>query len=232
MARVLGVQWARATDCASRPESARLGRDRKVYHPPKDRPMSVRLAAARDRWPDPVGRLEAHLSRLPEHARMSRFLTRVCCGSAEEAFFDLRLLAASARCVQASGLRAGFRQRPIIDPETGHVVGDLRVPALELELGGLRLLLLPQVSIQVIARTPDGIRVRTLTVDFLVKAVLDGRASWLILEVDGAGHDGRGDRERSQQLGLPLLRMTTEDIESEQCLDRLAERLLQLLSAP
>lgn len=112
------------------------------------------------------------------------------------------------------------------------MVGDLRVPALELELGDLRLLLLPQVSIQVIARAREGLRVRTLTVDFLVKAVLGGRASWLVLEVDGAGHDARGDRERSQQLGLPVLRMTTEDVASEQCLDRLAERLLQLLSAP
>lgn len=231
LARVLRVQWARPTECArGRADTATLASSSMRYHPPSDRPMSVRLAAARDRWPQAVACLEDWLARRRDRAQISRFLARAACGSAEEALLDLRLLSAGARSVRASALRAGFRLRPVVDPATGLMVGDLRVPALELALGDWQLLLIPQVSMQVLVRVPtgEGLKQRTPTVDFLVKAALRGRILWFVLEVDGTGHDPRGDRDRAQQIGVPIIRLSTEEVESERCLDTLQGKLEEL----
>lgn len=229
LARVLGVQWARPTECArGRADTATLASTGMRYHPPSDRPMSVRLAAARDRWQETVARLEESLAGRPDRAQVSRFLARTACGSAEEALFVLRALARGACSVRASALRAGFRLRPIVDPATGLMVGDLRVPALELPLGDQRLLLIPQVSMQVLVRKGEGLKQRTPTVDFLVKAAVHGRILWFVLEVDGTGHDPCGDRDRARQIGVPVLRLDTEDVESEHCLDTLQRKLEEL----
>lgn len=231
MALVLGVQWARPTECArGRADTAALASSPMRYHPPSDRPMSVRLAAARDRWPEAVARLEESLARRPDRAQVSRFLARTACGSAEEALVDLRVLSAGARSVRASALRAGFRLRPIVDPATGLMVGDLRVPALELSLGDLRLLMIPQVSVQVLVRTGEGLKQRTPTVDFLVKAAVHGRILWFVLEVDGTGHNPRGDRDRARQIGVPVLRLGTDEVESEHCLDTLQHMVEDLVA--
>ncbi|MCE7875215.1 XRE family transcriptional regulator, partial [bacterium CPR1] len=231
LARVLRVEWARPTECSrGRADTANLASSPMRYHPPSDRPMSVRLAAARDRWPEAVARLEQSLARRADRAQISRFLVRIACGSAEEALFDLRSLSGGARSVRASPLRAGFRLRPVVDPATGLMVGDLRVPALELALGDWQLLLIPQVSVQVLVRdrTGTGLKQRTPTVDFLVKAAVRGRILWFVLEVDGTGHDPRGDSERARHIGVPIVRLSTEEVATERCLDTLQRKLEEL----
>ena len=52
---------------------------------------------------------------------------------------------------------------------------------------------------------------------------------WIIVEVDGPGHDAHDDRKREQDIGLPTLRLNSQDVESGEAADAIFTRLKTVL---
>lgn len=102
--------------------------------------------------------------------------------------------------------------------------GDLRVPCLDFKLTNGECLLFSQVTVQ----TRQGI----YRLDALVCIYTSRNRIWCDLEVDGQGHDPRFDLERQRALGLPTVRLNTEDLTTPDILATLEGKISPLLGLP
>lgn len=152
------------------------------------------------------------------------FLVLTPSQSAPEWVFQLRHLVHGAHPTRLAPLEVSFRQHPVLDPETRECVGDCPVPSLTGEVGAVRYLLIPQVHVRTI-RGP-------YTLDLLGGLKLRGRSTrFFNAEVDGGGHDPRYDREREQNLAMPTVRFTPEEIARPDFVEYFLDRSLRLFTA-
>lgn len=152
-----------------------------------------------------------------------RHLERTCCDSKFELAGVLHALAGGADLCEISTHRLGFTAHPTVDRETREPVGHRPKVGYLLKREALRLLLLPQVSLQV----KDG---TVYTLDALALILQGRRRLWADFEVDGSGHRTSWEEERSAALGLPELRFTEEDLVDPDFLDRLWRRVEECLA--
>lgn len=174
--------------------SARRRASHLPYFPPWDRPAAVRFHAARKQHPDLVRSLESCTRGRPDFALVNYFTAQLSCGSAVECLYLLSLLARGGQPALAPPL--GFRRlpHPVVDPITREWVCHRPFPAIVLGEA--------HHFFQVSMLTP-----RLYTVD-----VLRWDGAWTVVEIDGRGHDGRGDQERDQAIGLPVKRLSGNDV--------------------
>lgn len=122
----------------------RMGRPEVVLE--GDVPATVRLARARKSFGALADELLGGLERSPNVAHYALFLKECCLDSADEAMFWLHGFAAGGTVCRFAPMRAGFRQHAVLDKKF-RLVGDVRVPCLEILDDPARILLFPQVRI-------------------------------------------------------------------------------------
>lgn len=194
MATALGLapdDLLKGTDWRAPGKSGRLPggrfRQRCDWRPHQQCQTASCIKTALDMHREVVIALLVRIRERTDHELVRRFLREVSCSSYLEAIFLLLLLAAGARPVWVAPLRAGFRSLPVLLRKKQ--AGDCRHPALELEVDGMRLLAIFQVTLQ----TGTG----PIRVDALVSvAVRRRQPRWLVCEVDGPLHVKEKDDQR------------------------------------
>ena len=106
-------------------------------------------------------------------------------------------------CAWLSPMRCGFRDLPIIDPDTYKVVGDCRFPTLVRE-GRYPAVIFVQPTLL----TRNGGPLRP---DGLVGVKFNGSMRWCASEFDGEGYENY-DNGRSVHLGMPVVRFSVKEI--------------------
>lgn len=149
-------------------------------------------------------------------------LHRTRCDSKFELSVYAHALADGAGICEASVLRLGFTRLPAVDEDTREPVGHRPMVAYLLRSETLRVLLLPQVSLEVENGT-------VYTLDALALVIHGRRRIWIDFEVDGSGHRSTWDRQRAEALGLPEARFNEEDVVASDFLDRFWKKVEGLL---
>ena len=183
-----------------------------------------RLPAARNTFGDTtVCRRLAQIDARGDGPLCHHFLEQVEIDSAWELFLWLLLLALGAKPAWTSPLGSGFRKHAVVDAAGQKQIGDLRRPCLSLELGTMRVIIFPQVSL----RTPRCV----YRLDALVCVLWGRRKEWIDLEVDGPQHEAEYDLMRQRDLGLTTLRLGREHLRTDAPALMLASTLQALLEA-
>ncbi|MCW5868010.1 MAG: helix-turn-helix transcriptional regulator [Candidatus Eremiobacteraeota bacterium] len=157
-----------------------------------------------ERWKVALKAWGARIFRLKLDPRIlgwMRLLIRV--DSALEALFWMLLAAAKAGVFLANPHAMGFRLHPIVDSQ-GFCLGERCLPGLYLESGNRKIWIWPQVNLR-----PKDIAYR---VDALVLIVEGENRRWMVLELDGRGHNPAQDGFRRDQLGMSEIRITEAEI--------------------
>lgn len=174
----------------------------------------------RDSW---LRVLQCHrgwLARLGGPTLPGWFREECDCDSAPEFLSLLQLLVAGGCAVRCSPLALGFLQQPLLCSDK-LALGTRPIPCIHLRLDTLELIYFPQVSM----RTSK----RDCRVDGLVLCRAGRRKCWLVVEIDGGGHDGWGDEERTRWLGLPVVRMSADSVLRLEFVGELRAELKRLL---
>lgn len=165
-----------------------------LYLPPSDRESRLRLLAAERQWPDVLKPLVERIRRRPDYPYVNFWAAQLSLDSADEALYVTLRLAQGATPALYPPLRLGQLAPMIRCPVTRQLVGHRPFPCLALG----RRFEFPQVTLS----TP-----RLHRVDFLVFDQV-----WQVVEIDGSGHDFSGDAEREEQIGLPTVRFTRNQL--------------------
>ncbi len=161
-----------------------------------ERTSHTRFLAAEKRYPRAVHKLMAIISTRADFAECEHLCHQLALGSSDEAMFVLQLIAAGARPMYVVPGYLPSTPRQMVDPQDCSPVSHRPFPCFWLD-GGLYFF---QVSFS----TP-----RLYTVD-----VLRWQGRWMVIEIDGKGHDSTFDAERSVALQLPTLRFTGQQVSS------------------
>lgn len=167
---------------------------RKVFFPPQDRSNNARFKAARSRHGKLVQRVVSRLRRRPDFSDLEFLSEYIANGSGDESLFLLSLLLEGAQPCLLSPMVLGHLHHPIVDPRNRSYVGNRPFPAFLLDGRAY--------FFQVSVATP-----RVYTVD-----VLKWDGEWSVIEIDGLGHDDRYDRERTESIGWPVIRLQEVDV--------------------
>lgn len=221
LAQVLGLQIV-PVSCAARSPLAAGRPAARVELPGPDRAMGVRLSGVKETWPELYRAFEDRLRRRADRAVVRRYLVGASAGSRYEAALHLQMLY-DGRASRVAPQPGGFRLRPVVDPSTGLVVGDRPVPCIELRLDELDLLVIPQISIQVLHKG----KLRAITPDFLVRV---NTRRWALVEVKGGGHDSSEDELRPELVGVPVVWLEGHEVGQPDTLATVATRLREALS--
>ena len=185
------------------PCSDDLVSDRQMQSLHKRRPYELELHNP-ERWKVALTAWATRIGRLKLPARTlgwMRILVRV--DSAVEAFFWMLLAAAGGEVLLANPHNMGFRLQPIVDSK-GLCLGERVLPCMYLEKNGKKMWIWPQVNLR-----PKDIAYR---VDALILIIQGDSRRWVILELDGQGHNPTRDLYRQEQLGMPEIRITEKQI--------------------
>lgn len=198
-----------------------LPRPRRYQHD-RERPNWMRLRAAQKEYPELYQRV--YRACLARHGRrlLAELIHYGSCGSGLEALTWLRLLEA-VTLSYVSPARLGWARLPVLEQPSGHVIGDRLWPAFVIEKPFL-CALLPQVRLK---PWDDN----SYRLDFLACVRLDHRLVWADVEVDGIGHDSRGDKKRTASLRLPRVSLTDEDVCAPNFMERLIWKLQVILGS-
>lgn len=179
---------------------------RPCYDPPRDRKQEVRCRAAWTEEPELMGELERAYRRRPDYDRVQAFLASIASESWFEYLYPARELARpDATPLRIAPNEIGYSHYALADPHTFQAVGDRLWPALGLRRGGLTVV----QFFNAFVRTPK----RGWIVDVLqYSRQLRSPARWTVVEIDGDGHRSRWDREKEEQVALPMLRLTGEEV--------------------
>lgn len=143
------------------------------------------------------------LNARPDRLFIRRFFTKVQLDSKHEGLAWMKLLAAGLVTHWLAPLKCGYRDLPIIDPESYQVVGDCRVPALVRE-GSYPAV----IFIQNTLLTRNGGPLRP---DGLVGVKVNGVMRWCAAEYDGEGYVG-SENGRESHLKMPVVRFSVKEI--------------------
>ncbi len=194
LAEALQVSVWDLRKCATRPprfQEGLLQTGRILYEPffaDQDRPNSVRYRAANRDHPKPVQKIVKELEQRRDFQQLNFFCEHLANGSGDEALYLMRLLDKGGEACLAQPIM-GHLARPLVDLRTQDYVGNRYLPAIR--LGEVFYF------IQVTFATP-----RLYAVDFL-----RWKDGWTVIEIDGDGHDSRGDQEKMRAIGLPTIRV-------------------------
>lgn len=161
-----------------------------------DRTPHTRFLAAEKRYPRAVRKLMTLISARADYAECEHLCHQLALGSCDEAMFVLQMMAAGARPMYVVPGYLPSTPRQMVDPINRSPVSHRPFPCFWLD-GGLYFF-------QVTFATP-----RLHTVD-----VLRWQGQWMVIEIDGKGHDSTFDAERSAALQLPTLRFTGQQVSS------------------
>ncbi len=143
------------------------------------------------------------LNKREDRDCIRRHVTKAQLDSKHEGLGWMRLILHGLVCGWLSPLRCGFRDLPIIDPDSYMVVGDCRFPCL------LREGEYPAVIfIQNTLLTRNGGPLRP---DGLVGVKFNGAMHWCVSEFDGEGYEG-AENERAVHFGMPVVRFSVKEI--------------------
>ena len=201
--RAQSESLARELGLATTPCSQDLLPDRETQHLPKRRTFELEVHS-QERW---KVALKAWCARIysfkldPRILEWMRLLIRV--DSALEALFWMVLAASKAEAFLANPHFMGFRLHPIVDSQ-GQCIGERCLPGLYLESRTRKIWIWPQVNLR-----PKDIAYR---VDALILIVEGETRRWMVLELDGKGHNPNKDAFRREQLGMQEIRISEKDI--------------------
>ena len=136
--------------------------------------------------------------------------------SSHECYFWGQMQCAGAESFLGNPLVWGFDQHVLVD-RLDKLLGVRILPGLAYKRGDLEIVFWPQVSV----RTEK----HTFRVDALLFVRKGKKRFWMILEIDGAGHDASGDAYRSQQLQMLEVRLSGEEIREGKAFQLLIERM-------
>jgi len=187
-----------------------------IYHAPRKKDFAFHMAAVRDRFAHVLAWLEPRFDARPDRQEVELFLRDLPVDSADEALFDLLAATFGGTGVRVAPAALRFCQHAVIDPESRVPVGHRRRVAFSMDFDDAAYVLIPQVAVR-----PR----ETIIMDLLV-GVREGITTWIDLEVDGGGHDPRRDEERTEALGLPVLRVTTKMLQEAQFMKKTLRTLL------
>ena len=192
--------------------------DRPEFRHPRDRDSSVRLAALRKEHYHEYYSVVPDLQARADRDQTRRFLCDVMSDSQFEMLAWMRILKEGMKAARLAPQRANFRALPVIDPATRRVVGDCPVPCLCGEVRGHQVLIFPQQSLL----TPVGVR----RPDALVGVRTRHGAAWGAAEVDGAFKNLPEQDNRSQDLGMPVVRFTQKEVIAQEFAEHFWDRVL------
>lgn len=203
----LGRGWL-ASLCV--PDLPPLGRTPDVYcsHKPRylpvgDRPPWMRMLSLFRTSRKIYDEVWRALNKRVDRAWVRRFFIKLQQDSKHESLGWMRLAAAGLSPFWLAPMRCGFRAHPVIDPESGNVVGDCRVPCL-LREGDYPAVIFIQNTL--LTRTGGPLRP-----DGLVGIRCNGEMRWCVTEFDGEGYDGC-DNGRVIHLKMPVIRFSVAEI--------------------
>lgn len=186
--------------------------DRELQSLRSYRPFELEVHS-QERWKVALKNWSARVFGLKLNHRVlgwMRLLIRV--DSAIEALFWMLLAAAKAEVFLANPHLMGFRLQPIVDSQ-GFCLGERCLPGLYLESKTRKIWIWPQVNLR-----PKDI---TYRVDALVLIIEGENWRWIVLELDGQGHDAAKDAFRKLQLGMPEIRISEKEIKQGDPVQRL-----------
>lgn len=206
LARLLGVsrrdlQRACAGNRRLEPKRCGFPIETPYYYAKRGRDSYKRLNAARRAYPELMARIEAAIAQREDRFDVECFLRDAAFDSRAEFAATSRWLTLPSITGWASPQRWGFRKHPVIDPDSGDVIGDLQFPALYLL--EQTMVLFPQLHLKV----PGWPRL-----DFLAGRRTRRGVHWWNIEIDGNGHNGSEDEERRLAIGLQVLRYTEAEV--------------------
>jgi transcriptional regulator with XRE-family HTH domain len=191
----------------------RLARvSRPQYDPPRDREQDVRRVAAWREEPALMEWLNERYRERPDATRVEEFLNSISSASWLEYLYPAReLVHPQAVPLRIAPNEIGYCHYALVDPETFAAVGDRLWPALGIRRHGRLLIQFFNATV----RTPK----RTWTVDILQYSRRRGQsARWTVIEIDGDGHRSRWDLLKEEQIGLPTLRLSSQQVRSDDVL--------------
>ena len=171
---------------------------------------------SQERWNLALSKWSYLIARLPVDMRVlgwMKLLIRV--DSQLEALVWILLVAAGCKVFLGSPSSYGFRQHSAVDSR-GEGLGERLLPGLYYEGNGVSFWLWPQVSLRptTIAYRPDALML-----------FLEGSTrKWPVFEIDGGGHRNEKDEFRNEQLKMPEIRVTEDEIKGGDLLNLLIER--------
>ncbi len=185
------------------PCSGDLLHDRETQKVPKHRAYELEVHNP-ERWKVALKAWSSRIYRLrldPRKLAWMRLLIRV--DSALEALFWMLLAAAKAEVLLTNPHSMGFRLHPIVDSQ-GFCLGERCLPGLYLESWNKKIWIWPQVNLR-----PKDIAYR---VDALLLVVEGENRRWVVLELDGQGHNFTKDAFRREQIAMSEVRITEKEI--------------------
>lgn len=172
----------------------------RVYSYQAARSFAERVQTLRARENRPLRNYEPVIDARSDALRLCAHLSELATDSADEALFTVGLCALGAEGAMLAPARLGSGLIDIRDSKKGYV-GNRLMRALVFATGDWILVFFLQVPIP------------PCRVDFLVAVRAFSFTTWQVVEVDGAGHDPRGDRDRSELLRLPVLRLGVDALD-------------------
>jgi len=143
------------------------------------------------------------LNEREDRGFIRRFFTKVQLDSKHEGLGWMSLLLAGLTTNWLSPQQCGYRDLPVIDPETFQVVGDCRVPCLVRDG--------PYPAVIFIQNTLLTRNAGPLRPDGLVGVKVNGVMRWCAAEYDGEGYVGI-ENGRESHLRMPVVRFSIKEI--------------------
>lgn len=194
---------------------------RYAYSPPRDRKTAIRLLAFRRVDKSFFAELWQFLKNRDDWLRVRRFLLTAWADGRYEVEAWMRLLHYGLTAEWASPLRCGYRILPFVDPRDRRYVGDCRMPAL-VAYGERPTVIFPQATLLAGNEVPRP--------DALVGMRAHGRTRWCGYEIERKGLPSELDRrERSEQLRMPILYFTADDVRRPDFPETLLRRVYETL---
>ena len=160
-----------------------------------------------------VRHLQSLIEKRPNKMELLCFLRNTWADSGVEALYWLNLCSAQTYPVELAPQPLGLREHQAICPVSSLPVGDVARLGLWLP-GETPVAFFPQTTITTSSRP---VRVDCLT--------CVGHNRWLVIEVDGGGHDGRWDELRTASLAYPVWRYNTSEVQYLDLLPRIIKRI-------
>lgn len=140
--------------------------------------------------------------------------------SSHECYGWGQFAARGARPMLGNPVQWGFDQHVLVD-RLGNLLGARLLPALSFQSEDVDFVLWPQVWVC----TGD----HTFCLDGLVFFRVGDRRYWLVLELDGKGHNGSGDAFRRAQLQMMEVRISGDEIRAGRAFELFLERAAEAI---
>jgi len=173
---------------------ARLNPAPPPYLPHQDRNTHIRFCSCSLKYPRLVKALMERIEARLDFDLCQYLCHNISCDSNLEPLLLLHLLSCGAHIAMRAPSLFGHTRWPIVDCQGNFEVGHRARPCMVIDGTWYFFQLSFKTS-------------RTLRVDALC---WDG--SWFVVEINGSGHDFRGDEERYRELGLPVRNISEQQL--------------------